>query len=362
MESTLRRTPLFSWHREHGARLSPFAGWEMPLWYTRVAQEVLAVRHAAGLFDVSHMGQLVLSGLQALATLQWVSTNDAAKLTDGRAQYSLLCQEDGGVLDDIIAYRITAEHFLLCVNAANTARDLAWIREHNRGAELADESDSTALLALQGPRATEILGLVGFGAFAALPRFHCASATFDGARVLLARTGYTGEDGWEIFCPAACALPLWLRLLEAGKPHGLVPCGLAARDLLRLEAGLPLYGHELHEGVTPLEAGLSWAVRWDKGPFIGREALQALAQKGLERRLVGMVLTGDGIPRQGYSVMFEGQQIGEITSGGKSPTLGKSIAMGYVRSTFAKVGATVDIDIRGRAAAATVVSLPFYKR
>ncbi len=362
MDTELKRTPLYPWHRERGARMSAFAGWEMPLWYTRISEEVLAVRRAAGLFDVSHMGQLELRGPHALAALQVLGTNDARRLRDGQAQYSLLCCEDGGVLDDIIAYRLAADRYLLCVNAANTARDREWIETHASGAEVVDLSEETALLALQGPRASDILATLGLTQLASVRRFHFTTTSLDGAEVILARTGYTGEDGWELFCPQAQALAIWGRLLDAGKPFGLVPCGLGARDLLRLEAALPLYGHELHERVTPLEAGLAWAVRFEKEAFIGREALQRQAENGIERKLAGMVLTGEGIPRQGYAVMVQGTQVGEVTSGGKSPTLGKSIALGYLATAFAKVGATVEIDIRGRAAAACVVALPFYKR
>lgn len=358
----LRRTPLYHWHRGHGAHLAEFAGWEMPLWYGRVTDEVKAVRQAAGLFDVSHMGQVELRGCGAFATVQYVATNDARRLGDGQAQYSLLCAEHGGVLDDIIVYRLAAERFLLCVNAANTARDVDWIRSHNREAMILDRSDDFALLALQGPRATEILGALGVHTCAGVRRFHVLAAEIVGFSVLLARTGYTGEDGWEIFCPPEAAEPIWLALLEAGSPAGLRPAGLAARDLLRLEAALPLYGHELHDGVTPLEAGLGWAVRFEKGEFVGRQALWERAQRGVERKLAGMVLTEPGIPRQGYPVVKAGKEIGVVTSGGKSPTLGKSIALGYLASAFAVLGETVHIDVRGRALAAQIVELPFYKR
>lgn len=358
----LRRTPLYHWHKSHGAHLAEFAGWEMPLWYNRVTDEVKAVRQAAGLFDVSHMGELELSGSGALATVQYVATNDARRLQEGQAQYSLLCTEHGGVLDDILVYRLAENRFLLCVNAANSGRDFHWIQAHKREAAIVDRSEEFSLLALQGPRSTAILSRLAVSECTQIRRFHARPTRILGYSVLLARTGYTGEDGWEIFCSPEAAEPLWLALLEAGASAGLRPAGLAARDLLRLEAALPLYGHELNEEVTPLEAGLAWAVRFEKEEFVGRQALWELAQRGVTRKLAGMVLTEPGIPRQGYPIVKDGTEIGVVTSGGKSPTLGKSIALGYLAPAFAVPGETVHIDVRGCARAAQVVERPFYQR
>jgi len=358
----MKRTPLYAAHEALGARFVDFGGWEMPVQYTGIIDEHVAVRTRAGLFDVSHMGEIELRGPQALAAAQQLTVNDLHRLRDGQAQYSLLCRPSGGVVDDIMVHRVHRERVLLCVNAANIEKDLAWIREHRAGAEVVDRSDELGLLALQGPRATAILTPLTPLDLVATPPFEFRDTQVAGRRVLLAHTGYTGEDGWEIYCAVADAPSLWQALLDAGAPFGIKPAGLGARDTLRLERALPLYGHELTDETTPLEAGLGWVVRWDKGPFVGHEALRRQRETGVTRRLVGLVLTAAGIARQGYPIVGGAAVVGSITSGTKSPTLGKAIGLGYVASAWKEVGTTLGVEIRGRVIPAEVVRLPFYKR
>ena len=358
----MKRTPLHSAHQALGARFVDFGGWEMPVQYTGIIDEHHAVRQRAGLFDVSHMGEIELRGPHALAATQALTVNDVGRLHDGQAQYSLLCRPDGGVVDDIMVHRLTEQRVLVCVNASNTEKDLAWITERAGGAQVVDRSTELALLALQGPRATEILACVTPLQLAHLPPFACAEGMVAGRAALVAHTGYTGEDGWEIYCAAADARTLWDALLDAGTAVGIQPAGLGARDTLRLERALPLYGHELTEETTPLEAGLGWVVRFTKEDFSGREALLRQRETGLTRRLIGMTMIDAGIPRQGYRILQDQQQVGMVTSGTKSPTLGKAIGLGYVANASQEVGTTLGIEIRGRRLRAEVVRLPFYRR
>jgi aminomethyltransferase len=356
------RTPLYDAHRALGARMVDFAGWEMPVQYRGIIEEHVAVRTRAGLFDVSHMGEVELRGPGALAACQRATANDVARLRDGSAQYSLLLDPGGGIVDDVIVHRLGAERVMLCVNAANRAADLAYLREHARGAEVVDVSDETALLALQGPRATAILARCTGLPLGALPRFAFAEGDVAGHRALVAHTGYTGEDGWELYAAPAAARALWDALLEAGAGDGISPAGLGARDTLRLEAALPLYGHELGLDTPPDEARLGWVVRPEKGDFVGRAALLAAREHGPRRCLVGIELCAAGVPRAGYGVLRDGRPVGVLTSGTKSPTLGKGIALGYVEPAAGAVGTALAVEIRGRAAAAQVVALPFYRR
>jgi aminomethyltransferase len=345
-----------------GARLVDFAGWDMPVQYRGIIEEHTAVRTRAGLFDVSHMGEVEVRGSGALDACQYATANDVRRLADGQAQYSLLLQPDGGIVDDVIIHRHAADRFFFCVNASNREQDVAYLREHIRGAEVVDRSDATALLALQGPRATAILARVTDVALGRVPRFAFADGRVAGRGALVAHTGYTGEDGWELYCASEDARALWDALLEAGAADGLQPAGLGARDTLRLEAALPLYGHELGPDTTPFEARLGWVVRMDKGEFVGRAGLAAHLQRGPRRLLVGVALTTPGVPRAGYRVLRDGVAVGELTSGTKSPTLGKGIALGYVEPAASRVGTALAIEIRGRAIPAEVVSLPFYRR
>ncbi|MEO8605441.1 MAG: glycine cleavage system aminomethyltransferase GcvT [bacterium] len=357
----MKRTPLYAAHQARGARLVEFAGWEMPVQYGGIIQEHTAVRTRAGLFDVSHMGEVELRGPGALAACQMATANDVGRLADGRAQYSLLLEPAGGIVDDIIVHRLGAERVLICVNASNRDKDVAYLRQHARGAEVVDVSDETALLALQGPRATRILTRLTALPLATLPRFAFAEGVVAGRRALVAHTGYTGEDGWELYCASADAVALWDALLEAGEADELTPAGLGARDTLRLEAALPLYGHELGPDTTPFESRLAWVVRLDKGDFVGRAALLEAKARGPRRCLVGIETTAAGIPRADYAVLRDGVRVGQVTSGTKSPTLGKGIALGYVEPTASGVGTALAVEVRGRAIDATVTRVPFYR-
>jgi aminomethyltransferase len=358
----MKRTPLFEQHRALGARFVDFGGWQMPVQYAGIVDEHHAVRRHVGLFDVSHMGEIEVRGRSALATVQNVTVNDVSRLRDGRAQYSLMCLPSGGIIDDIIVYRLAEERLLLCVNAANTEKDLAWLREHAGGAEVVDRSPEFAQLALQGPLATDTLQPISDVPLAQLPPFAFAEGLVAGQRALLARTGYTGENGWEVYCSSANASAVWEALLTAGASAAIAPAGLGARDTLRLEAALPLYGNELNEETTPLEARLAWVVRLDKESFIGRDALLRQREAGVARRLVGFTVTDRGIARQAYRIRHGEEVVGAVTSGTKSPTLGKAIGLGYVATRWQKVGTPLGIGIRGRVVNAEVTPLPFYKR
>jgi aminomethyltransferase len=339
-----------------------FAGWEMPVQYGGIIEEHTAVRTRAGLFDVSHMGEVEIRGPGALAACQRATANDVGRLRDGTAQYSLLLDPGGGIVDDVIVHRLDAERLMLCVNASNREADVAYLREHARGAEVVDVSDATALLALQGPRATHILARATRAALAEIPRFAFAAAEVAGRRALVAHTGYTGEDGWELYLAGDDARAVWDALLAAGAADGISPAGLGARDTLRLEAALPLYGHELGLDTSPYEARLGWVVQPGKGDFVGRAALLAAKERGPRRLLVGIELVDAGVPRAAYRLLRDGQPVGVLTSGTKSPTLGKGIALGYVDPAASAVGTALAVEIRGRAAAARVVPLPFYRR
>jgi aminomethyltransferase len=339
-----------------------FGGWEMPVQYSGILDEHRAVRERAGLFDVSHMGEIEVRGARALAVCQYLTVNDVARLRDGAAQYTMFCLPTGGAIDDVILYRFSETRFLFCVNAANHDVDYEWVREHGNQAEVIDCSDDYAQLALQGPRATAILARLTPLALDGIPSFCFADGIVAGQRALVARTGYTGEDGWELYCTPTAAPALWDALLDAGAPQGILPAGLGARDTLRLEGALALYGHELNRDTTPYEARLGWIVHLEKGDFIGREVLERQKREGLARRLVGVTMIEPGIPRQGYRILRDGEPLGVVTSGTKSPTLGKAIGLGYVPVGSAAVGTRLGVEIRGRSVAAEVTELPFYRR
>jgi aminomethyltransferase len=358
----MKRTPLYDLHKALGARFVEFGGWEMPVQYTGIIDEHTAVRQRAGLFDVSHMGEIELRGPRALAAAQRLTVNDVGRLSDGQAQYSLLCLPSGGVVDDILVHRISAERIFICVNAANIQKDFDWMRDNAAGAEVIDRSDEFGLLALQGPRAVSIVGKLTRAALDRTPRFAFMEAEVAGCRALVAHTGYTGEDGWELYCAHGDAATLWDAILAAGSDAGIVPVGLGARDTLRLESALPLYGHELDETTTPLEARLGWVVRFTKEDFIGRDALLRQKERGVDRQLAGLVLSDRGVARQHYRILHQADQVGIVTSGTMSPTLGKAIGLGYVAPEYATIGTRLSVDIRGRQAAAEIVRLPFYKR
>ena len=344
----------------------PYAGWEMPLEYSGIAAEHMAVRTRAGIFDVSHMGEIEIAGKNALAAVQQLVSNDVSRLTTGRAQYAGLLTPDGTFIDDVIVYRMASSHFMLVVNAANAAKDYAWIAEQLKeigDAAAIDSSSRYALISIQGPAAQEVLQVVATVELSDVPYYGFTFGEVNSARATIARTGYTGEDGFEIFVPPAMASRVWQALLEAGRTADVLPCGLGARDTLRLEAGMRLYGNDIDESTSALEAGLGWIVGWDKPSFIGREALVAQKKSGPARRLVGIELIDPGIARHGHEVVDEsGRPVGVVSSGTQTPFLKKSIGLAYVKAEQATVGAEILIDIRGRRARARVVKLPFYKR
>jgi aminomethyltransferase len=335
----------------------------MPVEYSGIAREHTAVRQAAGLFDVSHMGEFRIRGGQALHLIQSVTCNDASRLLDGQAHYSALPAEDGTVIDDLLVYKISADDFMLVVNAANIENDLGWIQSHNRfDAQIENVSDATALLALQGPHAVEILQPLVDAPLAAIGSYHFVQATVLGVSAILSRTGYTGEDGFEIYCSAQNSEAVWNGILGAGQPLGLVPAGLGARNTLRLEARLLLYGNDIDRTTNLLEAGLGWIVKLNKGAFIGSEALKKLKAEGVKRTLVGFEMTGREIARDHYPVLIDGRPAGQVTSGSPSITLKKNIGLTYLPVAHAAIGSRFQIDVRGRACDAQVVPTPFYKR
>ena len=358
---TLRRTPLAETHRRLGARMVEFAGFEMPVQYRSILEEHAAVRERAGLFDVSHMGQIHLRGPQAVAAAERLVSCPVASLRPGRVRYGLLCNEAGGVVDDVTVYRLAEDALFFCVNAANLEKDARWIGDHAGGARVEDRSDATGLLALQGPASLAVLERAGGPSMASLRRFRFVEGAVAGVPTLISRTGYTGSDGFELYVAAERVVALWEALLEAGRPLGLVPAGLGARDTLRLEAALPLYGHELDDSTTPLEAGLDRFVKLAQGGFIGAEALAAAQAKGRQRALVGFVLEERGIARAGHELLASGRRVGHVTSGAPSPTLGKSIGLGYVPPAFVELGTRLDVAIRERVVPAHVVETPFVR-
>jgi aminomethyltransferase len=345
--------------------MAPYAGWEMPVEYSGITSEHLAVRTRAGVFDVSHMGEIEVAGKGALEAVQRISSNDAAALQVGQAQYGGLLTPDGTFIDDMLVYRMGPSHFMLVVNAANTAKDFAWISEQVKiagDAAVIDSSSRYALIAIQGPAAREVLQPLTAVELGEIRYYWFSYGEVAGARVTISRTGYTGEDGYEIFVPPNMADRVWQALLESGRSADVIPCGLGARDTLRLEAAMRLYGNDIDESTTVLEAGLGWTIGWNKGDFIGRERLVEQKERGLARTLVGFELLERGIARQGYAVVSEGNQVGKVTSGTQTPFLKKAIGMAYVPVALSAPGSQIDIDIRGRATSAHVVPLPFYKR
>ncbi|MDO8431719.1 MAG: glycine cleavage system aminomethyltransferase GcvT [Candidatus Binatus sp.] len=362
-----KRTILFDIHRKLRAKMTEFGGFEMPVSYSGIIEEHRAVRNAAGIFDLSHMGEFEVRGPNALALLEGTFTNSASKLKEGQAQYTVMCTEDGGTIDDLIVYRLGPQRYMLCVNASNIDVDREWIVELNAGlADFEDVSDASALVAVQGPRAIEIVAKVAEFPVAEIARFGVAIGKVAGVACIVARTGYTGEDGVELFVENSRAEHLFEAIFEAGAPDGIKPIGLGARDTLRLEAGLPLYGHELDRETSPLEAGLGIFVKLGR-PFIGEPALSAQRQLGLKKRLAGL-MTDDGknVARQGYPILRDGRRAGIVTSGTFAPSLERPVAMGYLTGDDAaisdKAGSALEVEIRGRKVPAKVVARPFYRR
>jgi aminomethyltransferase len=359
----LRKTALNSCHRQLGARMVNFGGWEMPLEYSGILAEHEAVRTRAGLFDVSHMGEIEIRGAQALDLVQQVSCNNAAKLVVGQAHYSGLMTERGTFVDDLLVHKISDSHYLLCVNAANQDHDFEHIKTNNKfDAKVENAGQRYSQLAIQGPKAKEILQRVTPVSLDSIRYYHFAFGQVGGVECLIARTGYTGEDGFEIYFDPGHSEKLWDELMKAGEPAGLLPCGLGARNTLRLEAGMCLYGHEIDETTTPFEAGLGWICKLDKGRFLGSNVLNEQKRCGIDRRLVGFEMLDKRIGRDGYPVLIDGCEAGRVTSGGPAPFLKKNVGMAYVPSTTGAPGTQLEISIRGQAAPARIVPLPFYKQ
>ncbi len=363
MNDALKRTPLYDVHLGLGAKMVPFAGYEMPVQYpSGITAEHLAVREAAGLFDVSHMGEFLVGGPQAIDLVQLVSVNDAADLAVRQCQYSAMCGANGGIRDDLIVYRMADDQYMLVVNASRRAQDWAWIVEHAEGfdATLEDRSDTVGLLALQGPRAQGILDPLTDVNLDDLAYYHFMLGSVAGCAATISRTGYTGEDGFELYVGAADTVAVWKALCEQGGGMGLLPCGLGARDSLRLEVGFALYGNELDEEHTPLASRLGWLVKLDKGQFSGRDALVRQKHEGVRQKLVGIRLTERGFPRPGYAIVHGGNEVGSVTSGTVSPSLGYGIALGYVPAELTSPDAELGVRIREKVIPAVVARLPFY--
>lgn len=358
----LRKSPLDAAHRALNARMVAFAGWDMPLEYSGIANEHLAVRSRAGLFDISHMGEIEIAGKDALAAVQRISCNDASVLRVGQAHYSGLLTTSGTFVDDVVVFRMAPGHFLLVVNASNSAKAYAWIAEHIKAvgdAALVDSSSRYALIALQGPASQEVLQPLTGVPLEELKYYSFAHGEVASARAMISRTGYTGEDGFEIFVPPQSADRVWLALLESGLP---IPCGLGARDTLRLEAAMRLHGNDIDETTTPLEADLGWIVGWNKGDFLGADVLREQKSAGVTRKIVGFEMLERGIARQGHGVYVGDRAAGRVTSGTQTPFLKKAIGLAYVPVEHTAPGTEIDVDIRGRRVRARVVPLPFYKR
>jgi aminomethyltransferase len=362
----LKKTPLAEVHARMGAKMIEFGGWLMPVQYSSIIEEHNAVRTAAGLFDLSHMGEIEISGYQAIELLQYATTNDVSKLQEWQAHYTFLCYPDAGIADDLIVYKMPQNKYLLVVNASNAEKDYDWLHETRmlKGYDctLRDSSFSTALISLQGPRSVEILQPLVKNDLSELKYYYCTQGQLDGVPVTIARTGYTGEDGFELFFNRNQAEKIWNLLLEAGKDKGIKPVGLGARDTLRLEAKMALYGNDIDAATNPLEAGLGWAVKFDKGQFCGKDALLRIKEAGPKRKLVGFEMKDRSIARHGYPVAINGQTSGIVTSGAPSPTLGKNIGLAYVPVENSAVGTPIQVIIRNKPADAEIIKTPFYVR
>jgi aminomethyltransferase len=362
---TLKKTPLNGRHRSLGARMTEFGGWDMPIEYSGIVDEHLAVRSRAGLFDVSHMGEIEIAGSDALKAVQRITSNDAGRLARNQAQYSALTTEAGTFVDDVLTYRLADDHFMLVVNASNIIKDFEWMTSQLAGigdAAVVNTSSRYALLALQGPAAREVLQSLTGVELSEIKYYWFTTGEVAGVRVSISRTGYTGEDGFEVFVPPASAERVWDAILQAGRPAGVIPAGLGARDTLRLEASMRLYGSDIDDTTTVLEADLGWIVGWKKDSFVGADALRRQKQDGVRRKLVGFEVLDRAIARHGYDACLDGRKVGSVTSGTQTPYLKKAIGMAYLPVELAAAGSEFEIDVRGRRARAQVVPMPFYKR
>lgn len=360
-----KKTPLFSTHQKYGGKIVEFGGWLLPVQYSGIIEEHTAVRTKAGLFDVSHMGEIWVSGTEALTFLQNLVTNDLAGMKNGQIRYSPMCYGDGGTVDDLLIYKYGETLYLVVANAANIDKDREWMIKNMAGFEavLADKSDETAQLALQGPMATAILSKLTDAAIADITFYHFIDdVAVAGKKTMVSRTGYTGEDGYEIYCAPEDVTHLWESIMEAGREEGLLPAGLGCRDTLRFESCLPLYGHELSPEISPLAAGLGRFVKLEKESFVGREALIRQKEAGLPQKVMGVEVTGRGIARAGYPVKADGRVVGTVTTGSPAPTLGKNMALALIDASVAQVGREIAIEVRGKEVPAVIAAKPFYKR
>ena len=360
----LKRTAFYDIHRQLGAKIVEFGGFEMPVQYAGIIEEHRRVRDAVGLFDVSHMGEVEIRGGRALEFVQSITTNDASTLVPGRVQYSAMCYDDGGIVDDLLVYNL-GDRYMLVINAANTSKDIAWMRGHARsGMELADRTDDYSLLAVQGPKSLLTLAPLTKADIGSLPYYHSLRANVAGVDMIVSRTGYTGELGFELYFPsdAATGSKIWGALMEAGAAYGIAPVGLGARDTLRLEMGFCLYGHDIDQTTSPIEAGLGWITKTGKGEFVGRAPILRAKEQGVTRKLVGFALTDRAFPRQGYTINAAGSRAGTVTSGTFSPVLDRGIGMGYVGPAQAAAGTPLTVSIRNREVPAEVVRPPFIRK
>ena len=362
----LKKTPLYGTHLKYGGRIIDFAGWALPVQFRSIVEVHHQVRKAAGLFDVSDMGELDIKGAKALALIQYALTNDMSDLAINQVRYSPMCNERGGVVDDLIVYRLGQDHYFIVINAGNIDKDYNWVKELTRkfpGVTVDNISAQVAELALQGPNSQAILSRLTKTDLSAIKYYWLAQDVYvDGIKCMVSRTGYTGEDGFEIFCKPEEAPGLWDRLIEAGDDLGLWPCGLGCRDTLRFEASMPLYGQEMDDDTTPLEAGLGKYVKFEKGDFVGRGPLLEEKEKGLRKKLVGLEMVGRGIPRTGYPVLKDGQKVGYVTTGSYAPTLDKNLGLAFVPPALSEVGTALQVEIRGKGVEAKVIKKPFYRR
>ena len=358
----MTRTALYDLHKEKNAKIIDFAGWQMPVVYTGIREEHLAVRKGVGIFDVSHMGEIRVKGEEAHELCQFITTNDLNRVKQGQAQYTILCYENGGVVDDVIIYRFGDEEYLFCVNAANSKKDFEWILSHSKkfNVRVTDESPDFSQIAVQGPKSQELLKRVLGPEIELIKKFYFDSIKWNGTAVITARTGYTGEEGYELFLPWDRGPQLWNKLFEEGTQYGLMPCGLGARDTLRLEMGYSLYGFEIDEDINPLEAGLERYVKLEGDDFIGKKALNNYLENGVKRKLISFEMVDKGIPRNGYRIYINGDLVGYVTSGTLSPSLEKSIGLGLIKSDSLNSN-EIQVEIRNNMRKAKIVSLPFVK-
>jgi len=357
-----RQTPLNAIHRKLGARMVDFAGWDMPVQYAGLEKEHLSVRSDVGLFDVSHMGEIEFKGRGALEEANRLITNDLAKAADGQALYAGLLNERGGFVDDVVAYRFSPEHIFICVNASNREKDFEWMKSNAKSVKPVDRSDDYAQIAVQGPKAFGLVQRLSKQPLERIATYRFAEGAIAGVPCIVSRTGYTGEDGFELYCPPDQAERLWSALLDEGQLDGCVPAGLGCRDSLRTEMKYALYGNDIDDTHTPLEAGLGWVVKLDKAVFIGKPELEKQKSGGVTRKLVGFEMTEPGIPRAHYPIVKDGQTVGEVTSGTMGPSIKKAVGIGYVPTALSAEGATFHVEVRGKLLGARVVKTPFYKR